>query len=162
MDPSEAEYEDTAVADFISILEEHRKNCERTGKYVEAEIAKNRLDELRMHEENRRKEAMRSRQIAERLGVEEAHMLEFQQFNHVWDEKMHAYDENAAQLIQQLKVRVCASIFAMNRCQCNSSLKCQFSPSNILIQPVFSVIFLSVEFCRRNTRNGCKSFNSSS
>lgn len=31
-------------------------------------------------EENRRKEAMRSRQIAERLGVEEAHMLEFQQF----------------------------------------------------------------------------------
>jgi hypothetical protein len=24
------------------ILEEHRKNCERQGKYVEAEIAKNR------------------------------------------------------------------------------------------------------------------------
>ena len=39
----------------------------------------NRLEELKLHEENRRKEAMRSRQIAERLGVEEAHMLEFQQ-----------------------------------------------------------------------------------
>lgn len=35
------------------ILEEHRKNCERQGKYVEAEIAKNRLEELRQHEENR-------------------------------------------------------------------------------------------------------------
>ena len=59
--------EESAVADFLQILEEHRKNCERQGKYVEAEIAKNRLEELKMHEENRRKEAMRSRQIAERL-----------------------------------------------------------------------------------------------
>ena len=49
-DPSE----DTAVADFLEILEEHRKNCERQGKYVEAEIAKNRLEELKLHEENRR------------------------------------------------------------------------------------------------------------
>jgi hypothetical protein len=47
--------EDTAVADFLEILEEHRKNCERQGKYVEAEIAKNRLDELKLHEENRRR-----------------------------------------------------------------------------------------------------------
>ena len=47
--------EDTAVQDFLEILEEHRKNCERQGKYVEAEIAKNRLDELKLHEENRRR-----------------------------------------------------------------------------------------------------------
>jgi hypothetical protein len=65
----EAGPEESAVADFLQILEEHRKNCERQGKYVEAEIAKNRLEELKLHEENRRKEAMRSRQIAERLGA---------------------------------------------------------------------------------------------
>ena len=47
--------EESAVADFLQILEEHRKNCERQGKYVEAEIAKNRLEELKLHEENRRK-----------------------------------------------------------------------------------------------------------
>ena len=47
--------EDTAVSDFLEILEEHRKNCERQGKYVEAEIAKNRLEELKLHEENRRR-----------------------------------------------------------------------------------------------------------
>lgn len=51
MDPTE----DSAVQDFLEILEEHRKNCERQGKYVEAEIAKNRLDELKLHEENRRR-----------------------------------------------------------------------------------------------------------
>ena len=50
--------EESAVADFLQILEEHRKNCERQGKYVEAEIAKNRLEELKMHEENRRKDCL--------------------------------------------------------------------------------------------------------
>jgi hypothetical protein len=28
------------------ILDEHRKNCENEGKYVEAEMAKNRIEEL--------------------------------------------------------------------------------------------------------------------
>jgi hypothetical protein len=97
--------EDSAVQDFLQILEEHRKNCERQGKYVEAEIAKNRLEELKLHEENRRREAMRSRQIAERLGVEEAHMLEFQQFNIVWDKKMQDYEERAAMLEEETKAR---------------------------------------------------------
>ncbi|KAJ8613954.1 hypothetical protein CTAYLR_008784 [Chrysophaeum taylorii] len=100
-----AEPEESAVQDFLQILEEHRKNCEKQGKYVEAEIAKNRLEELKMHEENRRKEAMRSRQIAERLGVEEAHMIEFQQFNMIWDKKMAEYEQHAGELVEGMKDR---------------------------------------------------------
>mmetsp|Transcript_20691 Transcript_20691/g.25606 ORF Transcript_20691/g.25606 Transcript_20691/m.25606 type:complete len:260 (+) Transcript_20691:221-1000(+) len=99
------EGEESAVADFLQILEEHRKNCEQQGKYVEAEIAKNRLEELKAHEENRKKEAMRARQIAERLGVEEAHMLEFQQFNMTWDKKMGDYESHARDLIESMKER---------------------------------------------------------
>ncbi|TMW69759.1 hypothetical protein Poli38472_001915 [Pythium oligandrum] len=95
--------EDSAVNDFLLILEEHRKNCERQGKYVEADVAKKRLEELKVHEENRRKEAMRSRQIAERLGVEEAHMLEFQQFNQVWDRKMEEYERNVEELVVNMR-----------------------------------------------------------
>ena len=87
------------------ILEEHRKNCEAQGKYVEAEIAKNRLEELRQHEFSRRKEALRSRQIAERLGVEEAHMLEFQQFNAAWDKKFEDYEAKAAVLEEKMRER---------------------------------------------------------
>jgi len=97
--------EDSAVQDFLQILEEHRKNCEKQGKYVEAEIAKNRLEELKLHEENRRKEAMRSRQIAERLGVEEAHMLEFQQFNIVWDKKMNEYEQHVEEMVEAMNER---------------------------------------------------------
>lgn len=50
--------DESAVADFLAILEEHRKMCERQGKYVEADIAKNRLEELKLHEENRRRVRM--------------------------------------------------------------------------------------------------------
>jgi len=103
-------FEDEAVKDFIAILEEHRLNCERQGKYVEADIARARLDELRVHEENRRREAMRARQLAERLGVEEAHMLEFQQFNVEWDRRMADYEENAARLILAMKERHVAEL----------------------------------------------------
>ena len=31
------ETQESAIADFLQILEEHRKNCEQQGKYVEAE-----------------------------------------------------------------------------------------------------------------------------
>ncbi len=161
--PVPPDYEDSAVQDFLEILEEHRRNCERQGKYTEAEVARTRLEELRMHEENRRKEAMRSRQvmvatapkpplpssaqsnphlavasfpgfacctparvrwgvdagtlcaspcvvnplqIAERLGVEEAYKLEYEQFKMAWDRKIAEYDENAGKLVVAMKVGV--------------------------------------------------------
>ena len=100
-----AEAEAEAVADFLTILEEHRRKCEHHGKYVEAEVAKKRLEELRLHEELRRKEAMRSRQIEELLGVEEAHMLEFEQFNTTWDRRMAEYEERAERLVEAMKER---------------------------------------------------------
>ena len=94
-----------AVADFLTILEEHMKNCERSGKYVEAEIARKRLEELRQHEDSRREESLRSRQVAQRLGVEEAHMLEFQQFNAMWDHTMKEYEERAGELLEAMRQR---------------------------------------------------------
>ena len=92
------------MADLMEVLEEHRENCEHLGKYMEADIARKRIDELKGHEEARRKEAMRARQLAEVLAVEEAHMMEFQQFNAMWDAKMQAYETNGAQLLQAMKV----------------------------------------------------------
>lgn len=32
------------MQDFLHVLEEHRRNCEKQGRYVEAETAKNRLE----------------------------------------------------------------------------------------------------------------------
>ena len=38
---------------------------------------------------------MRARQIGEMLGIEEAHMLELEQFNMSWDKKMADYEKKA-------------------------------------------------------------------
>ncbi len=48
---------------------------------------------------------MRSRQIAERLGVEEAHMLEFQQFNALWDKRMAEFEQKSGDLEEAMKER---------------------------------------------------------
>ena len=95
----------SAIQEFVEILEEHRKNCEQQGKYVEAEIAKNRLIELRAHEDSRQREFMKARHISEKLGVEEAHMLEFRQFNAQWDKKLQDYDGNAKGLLDAMRER---------------------------------------------------------
>ena len=40
------------------MLDEHRKTCEREGKYVEAEMAKNRIIELRLQDFNNKKQEL--------------------------------------------------------------------------------------------------------
>ena len=101
----ETESQAASLNDFLILLEEHKKNCEATGKYSEAEIAKKRLEELHAHEASRRDEALRSRQVAQRLGVEEAHMLEFRQFNSMWNRTMKEYEERATELLEAMRQR---------------------------------------------------------
>jgi len=40
------------------VLEDHRNTCEIEGKYVEAEMAKNRVAELKLQDYNRRYEEL--------------------------------------------------------------------------------------------------------
>merc|ERR1719396_223412 len=94
-----------AIQDFLEVLEKHRIACEKQGKYEEAELARTRLEQLRKHEENRRREELRSQQLAERLGVEEAHMTELQEFNEIWDRKVAEFESHAATLQNTLASR---------------------------------------------------------
>ena len=73
---------------FSAVLEEHRKQCEMEGKYVEAEMAKNRIEELKVQDYNRRREQLVYDQARERDEVEQAHLMEYQDFNKRWDEAL--------------------------------------------------------------------------
>jgi len=42
--------------DYLAVLEEHRKNCEREGNFIEAQNAKVRIEELKMQEGQRQLE----------------------------------------------------------------------------------------------------------
>jgi hypothetical protein len=53
--------------DFLQILNEHRKNCEREGKLEQATLARKRLKELRIFEEQKRKDETFSRHVSTTL-----------------------------------------------------------------------------------------------
>lgn len=86
-------------------LDQQRKQFEIEGKYEDAEQVKMRLDLLQEKADAKRKEALRQRQLAQRLGVEEAHMKELQEFNQHWDQKVAEFEAHAASLQAQLQER---------------------------------------------------------
>merc|ERR1719171_3369108 len=101
----DANPDEHAIADFLEVLERHRHDCARSGKYEEAELANTRLEQLRNHEDGRRKEELKSQQLAERLGVEEAHMRELQEFNEIWDKRVKDFEAHADNLQRTLAER---------------------------------------------------------
>lgn len=122
------ETQESAIEDFLQILEEHRKNCEQQGKYVEAEVAKKRYEELKAHEANRRIEMMKAQQVKEMLGVEEAHMLEYQQFNSQWDQKCSDYEEQSQNQIKAMKERHLDELKEFQQKLLEKQQKPKFSP----------------------------------
>ena len=122
------ETQESAIADFLTILEEHRKNCEQQGKYVEADVAKKRYDELKSHEANRKQESLKAQQHRERLGVEEAHMLEYQQFTSHWDEKCKKYDDSSEDQINSMKERHLRELKEFQQKLLEKQQKPKFSP----------------------------------
>eukprot|EP01004_Peranema_trichophorum_P005133 NODE_4005_length_1245_cov_46.010695_g3517_i0.p1 GENE.NODE_4005_length_1245_cov_46.010695_g3517_i0~~NODE_4005_length_1245_cov_46.010695_g3517_i0.p1 ORF type:complete len:338 (+),score=73.56 NODE_4005_length_1245_cov_46.010695_g3517_i0:72-1085(+) len=85
---------DVPLDEYIKILAEYRKSCERKGSYKEAEMVQTVLKQLRLEEEERHLNALTQQQENERQGLEEAHMLEFQNFNRIWNEKIDAFEEH--------------------------------------------------------------------
>ncbi|KAK3289083.1 hypothetical protein CYMTET_3471 [Cymbomonas tetramitiformis] len=125
--PPAAGTEEAALDDFCKVLDEHRKQCEASAKYQEADVAMNRLNELRLHEENRQRQALRAKHIAERVRVEEAHTLEFNQFNAEWDRRMAEYDQKAAELEEAMKERQNEDLSEFRRKMAAAAVRPRFS-----------------------------------
>ena len=73
-------------------------------------LRRKRLDEIYAHEGARRREALRSRQLAESLGLEEAYMTEFTAFNGLWDSKAAAFERNASEALTVMRQRHAAGL----------------------------------------------------
>lgn len=85
---------DVPLDEYIKILAEYRHLCEAKGNYKEAELVQHVLKQLRLEEESRHFNALTQQQESERQGLEEAHMLEFQNFNRIWNEKIDSFEEH--------------------------------------------------------------------
>eukprot|EP01061_Rhynchopus_euleeides_P001685 TRINITY_DN11230_c0_g2_i1.p1 TRINITY_DN11230_c0_g2~~TRINITY_DN11230_c0_g2_i1.p1 ORF type:complete len:341 (+),score=150.50 TRINITY_DN11230_c0_g2_i1:432-1454(+) len=80
--------------EYIAILAKYRRACEKKANYKEAELVQHVLKQLRLEEENRHVYALTQQQEWERQGLEEAHSLEFQNFNQIWNEKIDSFEEH--------------------------------------------------------------------
>jgi hypothetical protein len=88
---------------FIEFLTEHQKKCEEEGKYVEAEMANNRVKELKKQLKAQHENELEMRHHGDLMELEEAHIQEFNNFNEEWDKRMNEFQIHSAQLIQALE-----------------------------------------------------------
>lgn len=85
---------DVQLDEYIRILAEYRHACEQRENYKEAELVQHVLKHLRLEEETRHVKGLTEQQDAERRGLEEAHMMEFANFNKIWNERIDAFEEH--------------------------------------------------------------------
>lgn len=84
---------DVQLDEYIHVLAEYRQACEDRENYKEAELVQHVLKHLRLEEETRHIRGLTHQQETERRGLEEAHMLEFANFNKIWNEMIDAFEE---------------------------------------------------------------------
>lgn len=80
--------DDENIEEYIEALERHREEKVREGNYIEAELAKNKIKELKEQNERRKKEELKERHLNEKLEMEEHQLEEFNEFNEIWDQRM--------------------------------------------------------------------------
>jgi len=95
--------EDANVIQFIRTLEAHKRRCEAEGKYKEATLAAQRLNELKLHEEAKLRMGMGTRQEGERGDAEKSYDEESAQHGAMWEEKFTAYESSVREQVDRLR-----------------------------------------------------------
>ena len=68
-------------------------------------MAKKRISELKTELERKRKGDLKTKQMSEKLGLDRAHLDEFNQFNEFWDKKMIEFEAEARRIEVELLER---------------------------------------------------------
>ena len=92
--------------DFLQVLDEHRKICEKEGKLDEALAARKRLKELKIVNENRKRETVINAHTLEMESLEKAHLQEIKELLQKWNNIILPNFENESGLLElELKKR---------------------------------------------------------
>lgn len=94
---------DTKVIDFLKLLDDYRKKCEKDGVFSEAKRARKKFEDLKEKETLRQQNNMRSAQEQELLTVENAQKAQFIEFSQAWDNYMSDYEATAYLSLEKLK-----------------------------------------------------------
>ena len=76
-----------------AILSQYERECARDARYVEAEMAKHKIDELKAISLKVEKEKALNAHLREKVDVEEAYLNEFNDFQQRWEQKLLKFEE---------------------------------------------------------------------
>ena len=86
------------------LLEDHQNKCEVEGKFVEAEMSKQKLAQLKRIEEEKLRLELKEKQAEERLMLENEQKAELDEFNRDWDSKFFELNNKYEQIGNDLAI----------------------------------------------------------
>lgn len=86
------------------MLQAFQQKCEVEGKYGEAKLAQEKMEEIRVKEMQTQENNIHAFQEEELAQVENAQKEQFVEFNKVWDRYMVDYEATALESLEKLKV----------------------------------------------------------
>ncbi len=105
---------DNKVVDFLKLLNDYRKKCDKDGNLTEAKRAQLKFDDLQQKETLWQQQNMREAQEQELVTVENAQRAQFLEFSQAWDNYMSDYENTAYMSLEKLKEKHLAEIQQMH------------------------------------------------
>lgn len=93
------------MEEHLSTLQTYMRACESEGKYVEAEMAKKRIAELKWKDYENKKAELELKQAQQRQECEDAHTKQYAEFNQQWDQDLLQTQKEDAQALGELEDR---------------------------------------------------------
>lgn len=78
---------------YLKVLDDYENECASDGRYIEAEMAKHKKDELKKIVVKVKKEKTQNAHLKEKVEIEEAYLNEFNDFQAKWNKKLEKFEK---------------------------------------------------------------------
>jgi len=109
----------TKIREFIKLLEEHQNKCEVDGRFVEAEMAKQRVSQFKKIESQKMLRDLKASHENKKKQIEEEHTTELEAFNEQMDKRYFElndqYEQNQKVMADQFEMEINKRIEEFNK-----------------------------------------------
>jgi len=93
------------IDDYIELMKEHQMNCVKAGNFIEAELAKQRVIQLKKIAEKKNFKEVQNRQKLDTNKLKNSHNQELKKFNKEFENKYNIEMSKLEELMNELKIR---------------------------------------------------------
>jgi hypothetical protein len=93
------------IEDYIELMKEHQMNCVKDGNFIEAELAKQRVIQLKKIAEKKNFKEAQNRQKSDTNKLKNSHNQELRKYNKEFENKFNNEMNKLEEMINELKIR---------------------------------------------------------